>query len=128
MRCRRAPGPDVRIGGVVRSPWACQVQVTRTHVVVSDAQASPIAVLPLERVQAVYPSSGAGGTQAVVLLQDGSWTTMQVPPGEPRVNRTLALALHERAELVGRQRLSDRDVGRWPGTVTRLRIPAPANS
>ncbi len=96
--------PARTFGSVVWSgaPGPVHVQVTRTHVVVSDAQASPIAVLPLERVQAVYPSSGSGGTRAVVLLHDSSWTTMQVPPGEPRVNRALALALHERAELVDR--------------------------
>ena len=34
------------------------VEATSTHVIVSDATASPVAVLPLERVRAVYPSSG----------------------------------------------------------------------
>ena len=77
-----------------------RVEATSTHVVVSDASASPVAVLPLERVRAVYPSSVPGGTQVVILLQDGSWTTMQVPPGEPGANRELAVTLGERAQHV----------------------------
>ena len=52
-----------------------------------------------ERVRAVYPSTVPGGTQVVILLNDGSWTTMQVPPGEPRANRALALTLSERAQF-----------------------------
>ena len=77
-----------------------QVEATSTHVVVSDSSASPVAVLPLERVNMVYPSTVPGGSQVVILLKDGSWTTMQVPPGEPGANRTLALTLSERAQLV----------------------------
>ncbi len=80
-----------------------QVEATSTHVVVSDAAAAPVAVLPLERVSAVYPSNVPGGTQVVILLNDGSWTTMQVPPGDPTANRALALTLSERAQLVDRQ-------------------------
>jgi membrane protease YdiL (CAAX protease family) len=76
-----------------------QVEATSTHVVVSDAFAAPVAVLPLERVRAVYPSNVPGGSQVVILLNDGSWTTMQVPPGEPKVNRALALTLSERAQF-----------------------------
>jgi hypothetical protein len=79
-----------------------RVEATSTHVVVSDAAAAPIAILPLERVSAVYPSTSPVGTQVVILLHDGSWTTMQVPPGEPAVNRALALALGERAQGVPR--------------------------
>ena len=76
-----------------------QVEATSTHVMVSDAAAAPVAVLPLERVRAVYPSTVPGGSQVVILLNDGSWTTMQVPPGEAKANRTLALTLSERAQL-----------------------------
>ena len=76
-----------------------QVEATSSHVVVSDVNAAPIAVLPLERVRATYPSSLPGGTQVVVLLHDGSWTTMQVPPGDPQSNRELALTISERAQL-----------------------------
>ncbi len=75
------------------------VEATSTHVIVSDATASPVAVLPLERVRAVYPSAVVGGTQVVILLNDGSWTTMQVPPGDSRANRTLALTVGERAQF-----------------------------
>lgn len=75
-----------------------QVEATSTHVMVSDATGAPVAVLPLERVQAVYPSNVPGGSQVVILLNDGSWTTMQVPPGDPRANRALALTLSERAQ------------------------------
>jgi hypothetical protein len=78
-----------------------QVEATATHVVVSDIAATPVAVLPLERVSAVYPSNAPGGSQVVILLRDGSWTTMQVPPGEPTANRELALTLGERAQHVG---------------------------
>jgi membrane protease YdiL (CAAX protease family) len=77
-----------------------QVEATSTHLVVSDVAAAPVAVLPLERVSAVYPSNSPGGSQVVILLRDGSWTTMQVPPGEPRANRELALTLTERAQHV----------------------------
>ena len=76
-----------------------QVEATSTHVMVRDMAAAPVAVLPLERVRAVYPSNVPGGSQVVILLNDGSWTTMQVPPGEPKANRTLALTLSERAQL-----------------------------
>lgn len=75
-----------------------QVEASSTHVVVSDATtAAPVAVLPLERVSAVYPSNAPGGSQVVILLRDGTWTTMQIPPGEPTANRGLALTLSERA-------------------------------
>ena len=76
-----------------------QVEATSTHVMVRDMAAAPVAVLPLGRVRAVYPSNVLGGSQVVILLNDGSWTTMQVPPGEPKANRTLALTLSERAQL-----------------------------
>jgi hypothetical protein len=75
-----------------------QVEATSTHVMVSDAAGAPVALLPLERVQGVYPSNVPGGSQVVILLNDGSWTTMQVPPGDPRANRALALTLSERAQ------------------------------
>ncbi len=52
-----------------------------------------------QRVSAVYPSTAPGGTQVVILLNDGSWTTMQVPPGERRANQALALTLAERAQF-----------------------------
>jgi hypothetical protein len=82
-----------------------RVEATSTHVVVSDGAAEPVAVLPLERINVVYPSTVPGGSQVVILLKDGSWTTMQVPPGEPSANRALALTLSERAQLV--------DQGSW---------------
>jgi membrane protease YdiL (CAAX protease family) len=79
------------------------VEATSTHVIVSAATTAPLAVLPLERVRAVYPSTVATGTQVVILLYDGSWTTMQVPGGDPGANRALALTLSERAQLVSPQ-------------------------
>jgi membrane protease YdiL (CAAX protease family) len=82
-----------------------RVEATSTHVVVSDGAAEPVAVLPLERINVVYPSTVPGGSQVVILLKDGSWTTMQVPPGAPSANRALALTLSERAQLV--------DQGTW---------------
>lgn len=94
-------------GSVVWSgaPGPVRVEATSTRVVVSDVHTVPISVLPLERVKAVYPSSLPGGTKVVVLLHDGSWTTMQVPPGEPQANRALALTLSERAQFVDRHAL-----------------------
>ena len=60
----------------------------------------PLAVLPLDRVRAVYPSASGYGEQVVILLWDGSWTTMQVQGGYPAANRELARVLGERAGLV----------------------------
>jgi hypothetical protein len=80
-----------------------QVEATSTHVVVSDASGGPVAVLPLERVSAVYPSNVPSGSQVVILLHDGSWTTMQVPPGQPSANREMALVLSERAQVANGQ-------------------------
>lgn len=78
-----------------------QVEATSTHAVVRDATSgAPVAVLPLERVSAIYPSEAPGGSQVVILLHDGSWTTMQLPPGEPRANRALASTLSERVQYV----------------------------
>jgi CAAX protease family protein len=90
-----------------------QVEATSTHVVVSDAAAAPVAVLPLERVRAVYPSNVLGGSQVVILLNDGSWTTMQVPPGEPKANRALALTLSERALLADQHVSAPPVPGSW---------------
>jgi CAAX protease family protein len=77
-----------------------RVEATSTHVIVSDAMASPLAILPLERVSSVYPSDVRDGSQVVILLRDGSWTTMQVPPGDTRANHALARTLGERARFV----------------------------
>jgi hypothetical protein len=85
------------------APTPIQVEATCTHVVVSDASGGPVAVLPLERVRAVYPSNVPRGSQVVILLHDGSWTTMQVPPGEPNANREMALVLSERAQVANGQ-------------------------
>jgi membrane protease YdiL (CAAX protease family) len=79
-----------------------RVEITSTHVVVSDPATAPIAILPLDRVGSVYTSTGPVGTRVVILLHDGSWTTMQVPPGEPVANGELALTLRERAQGMGR--------------------------
>jgi hypothetical protein len=85
------------------APTPVQVEASSTHVVVSDASGGPVAVLPLERVRAVYPSNVPSGSQVVILLHDGSWTTMQVPPGEPIANREMALVLSERAQVASGQ-------------------------
>jgi uncharacterized protein len=85
------------------APTPIQLQATSTHVVVSDASGGPVAVLPLERVAAVYPSNVPTGSQVVILLHDGSWTTMQVPPGDQRANREMALVLSERAQVANGQ-------------------------
>jgi hypothetical protein len=80
-----------------------RLTATSSHLVVGRAAgtsqpAEPIAVLDLADVQAVYPTVVPGGEQVVVLLRDGSWTTLQARGGAPAANRELALILSERAD------------------------------
>jgi hypothetical protein len=79
-----------------------RLEATATHLVVADpgtgrGASQPLAVLPLERVRAAYPTLVPGGEQVVVLLKDGSWTTVQVVGGSPAANRALARIISERA-------------------------------
>jgi hypothetical protein len=97
--------PARRVDSVVWSGAAGQVRLeaSSTHLVVSDpgppgGTARPIAVLPLERVRAAYPAPVPGGELVVVLLNDGSWTTMHVRSGSPAGNRALAQVIAERGE------------------------------
>jgi membrane protease YdiL (CAAX protease family) len=57
----------------------------------------PLALVPLEQVQAAYPTPVPGGSQVVVLLRDGSWTTLQAAGGLPAANDRLARVIGERA-------------------------------
>ena len=60
--------------------------VTPTHLIVDRPGEGPgaaqvLAVLPLEQVASAYLTDIPGGRQVVVLLSDGSWSTMRVGPG-----------------------------------------------
>jgi membrane protease YdiL (CAAX protease family) len=97
--------PTRRVDSVVWSGAAhpVRLEATSTHLVVADPGPSggasrPVAVLPLERVRAAYPAFVPGGEQVVVLLNDGSWTTMHVRAGSPAGNRVLAQIISERVE------------------------------
>jgi uncharacterized protein len=76
-----------------------RLSASATHLVLGPphAPAEPLALLPLEQVQAVYPTDVPGGSQVVVLLRDGSWTTLQAAGGLPSTNRDLAPVIAERA-------------------------------
>lgn len=95
--------PPRTFGAVTWSgaPIRVRVEAAAEHLIVSHP-ASPgtrLAVLPLERVATAYPSPAPGGLAVVVLLQDGTWTTMQVAAGRPSANVELAQAISERAQL-----------------------------
>ena len=36
--------------------------------------------------------------ELVILLTDGSWTTMEIPPGKPKVNSVMARTISDRAQ------------------------------
>jgi hypothetical protein len=76
-----------------------RLTATSTHLVLGPphAPAQPLALLPLEQVQSVYPSVAPGGEQVVVLLRDGSWTTLQACGGALAANDALARIVQERA-------------------------------
>jgi membrane protease YdiL (CAAX protease family) len=79
-----------------------RVQVTSTHVEVSDEVGAPIARLPLDRVHAVYPANVPGGTEIVLLLNDGSWTTLRAPQGDAKMTDALSASLTERVAFARR--------------------------
>ena len=85
-----------------------RVQVTSTHVEVSDEVGTPIARLPLNRVRAVYPANVPGGTEIVLLLNDGSWTTLRAPLGDPKMTDALSASLTERVAYAGSPALAAR--------------------
>jgi hypothetical protein len=100
----RAVGlPERHLAGVAWSGapgHPLHLTATSSHLVVGlpAERPEPVAVLPLEQVQAVYPSQVPGGEQVIVVLRDGSWTSMQVSGGAQRANRELADIIRERAE------------------------------
>ncbi len=97
--------PSRSIAGVEWSgtPGLLTLRVTGTDATLTDTSGGELAVLPLRRVAAVYPSASPSGQQVVVLLLDGSWTTLRRPPGAVRPTLDLALTLRERAALGGVQ-------------------------
>lgn len=89
------------------------LQVTDTHATFSGTDGQPVAVLPLQRVRACYPSFVPGGVQVVLLLWDGSWTTLQIAQGAARSNRELAATLNDRALAEQRRAAGRRGVIAW---------------
>jgi membrane protease YdiL (CAAX protease family) len=81
------------------APGPLDAVITSSRAVLSDAGGTPVAVLPLDRVQAAYASAVPGGQQVVILLRDGTWTTLHVPGDAPKPTARLALTVHERAEF-----------------------------
>lgn len=97
--------PERQVAGVAWSGapgHPLRLTATSSHLVVGlpTERPEPLAVLPLEQVRAVYPSQVPGGEQVIVVLRDGSWTSMQVGGGAPRANRELADIVRERAAAV----------------------------
>ncbi len=93
--------PTRSIRGVQWSgtPGQLTLEVTSTTATLTGVAGEPVAVLPLDRIAVAYPSPLLGGQQVVVLLRDGSWTTLQRPPGAVRQTRELVGTLAERAAL-----------------------------
>lgn len=102
----RAPAtfPDVVWSG---APYAVRLTVTPTHLIVdrpgdwAGIPSQPLAVLPVEQVAAAYPTDVPGGQNVVVLLTDGSWTTMRVGQGAPAPTRALAEAISAAGDAAG---------------------------
>lgn len=81
------------------APTPVRVNASATHVVAAPPghPAAPLALLPVEQVRAAYTSPIPGGEQVVVLVQDGSWTTMRAGTGKPKEAGFLARTITERA-------------------------------
>lgn len=74
--------------------------VSSSHLVLGiPGMPTPVAVLPLDRVRAVYPTAIPGDELVVVQLRDGSWSTLYVPLAGARRNRQLVRVIGERADL-----------------------------
>ena len=86
---------DVRWSAV---PGPVQLELSSARVQVADPAGTALAVLPLERVRAVYPTDTPAGMSVVVLLHDGSWTTV-APSGGAERAKALALMLNERVQF-----------------------------
>jgi membrane protease YdiL (CAAX protease family) len=90
---------------VVWSAAAAPVRLTATatHLIVdlpggaAGESSHPLAVLPIEQVASAYPANIPGGQVVVVLLDDGTWTTLRVGYGDPGPTAELARAITERA-------------------------------
>lgn len=74
--------------------------VTSSQLVLGiPGMATPVAVLPLDRVRAVYPTAIPGDEMVVIHLWDGSWSTLYVPLAGARRNQQLVRVIGERADL-----------------------------
>jgi membrane protease YdiL (CAAX protease family) len=79
--------PERHVDGVAwsASPGVpLRLTASSTHLVLAapGTPPRPIALLPLDQVRASYQSVAPGGPHVVVLLHDGSWTTLRAQGGE----------------------------------------------
>jgi membrane protease YdiL (CAAX protease family) len=81
-----------------QAPGQMRLEVGAMHLSVSQdiPGSAPFALLALDRVSVAYPIDVPGGQQVVVLLRDGSWTTMTVGGGLRAPTHLLADAINER--------------------------------
>ena len=92
--------PERTFGSVAWSgaPMAVRLTASPTHLVVTPmGGAAPMALLPVEQVSRVYSTGSPGAERAVLLLHDGSWTTLHVLGGV-RATDHLVRTIAERAE------------------------------
>lgn len=92
--------PECHVDGVVWSAspgMPLRLTASSTHLVLGapGTPPRPIALLPLDQVRASYESAAPGGQQVVVLLHDGSWTTLRAGGGATG-NAELARIIGER--------------------------------
>jgi membrane protease YdiL (CAAX protease family) len=99
-----------------------------THLLLGPAHVpgQPIALLPLEQLHSVYPTGVPGGQQVVVLLRDGSWTTLQASGGLPAPNEELALVIRERAASAAARAAAGTLAGPAGGPTTTVGPAPPA--
>ena len=103
------PARHVEAVGWSGSGQPVRLTATATHLLVAKARPAggsgqTLAVLPLERVRAVYTAPTPYGDQVVLLLHDGTWTTLRVRGGDPRATRDLTQVIAERVQLAGSPR------------------------
>lgn len=95
--------PDRVLRDVEWSGWPGPVRLDvgsdRLAVSPPGRRAQPFAVVALGRVRASYVAPGPLGSQVVVLLDDGSWTTLRLPGARDRAVEELATTVAARAAV-----------------------------
>lgn len=93
--------PERHFEGVTWSgaPVILRLTASASELVVAPpGTPTPLALLPIEQVSRVYATVGPGGQYAILLLHDGSWTTLRLPTGEAKPTDLLVRTIAERAE------------------------------